>query len=116
MISNLTSVRLWSQQTALNAFKEASGDSRPDNLISNAAHRSLADELFGGNDGRDEDSSLSALIASLQRQAMTGIAPAAETDEGLRTICPAKPSCEAFRKNSRIYRLTLIPTLWRPRC
>lgn len=79
MISSLTTVRLWSNQAALNAFKEESDSRASDSAAAGTAHRSLADVLFAGNDDRDDDSDLSGLITSLQRQAMIGGATAPDT-------------------------------------
>ncbi|MFN7023158.1 MAG: hypothetical protein ACK4QP_01255 [Pseudorhizobium sp.] len=72
MISSLTTVRLWSQQAALNAFKEASEGRGSATSASGMANQSLSDFLSIGTDDAKEDTGLSALIASLQRQAMMG--------------------------------------------
>ncbi|MGO4436300.1 hypothetical protein [Rhizobium sp. RAF56] len=83
MISSLTAARLWSQQTALNAFKQASEGSSSGNSSSSNASSSLADYLFtSDDDGSDDETSLSDLIKSLQGQATTGGATAADTSEG----------------------------------
>lgn len=69
MVSEITTVRLWSQQTALKAFKEYAGQ---DGGAASASSQSA----FGGirfasnrDDGADDDNSLARLIASLQAQA-----------------------------------------------
>ena len=74
MVSSLTAVRIWSQQTALNAFKEASDARASGQSSSDAPGRSLADILYAGSNDDDgyEDTSLATLIATLQRQAAMG--------------------------------------------
>lgn len=90
MISSLTAVRIWSQQVALNAFREASEGSTSGQSSSAGPSRSLADVLYAGSNGDDdyEDTSLSALIATLQRQAAMGGKPtdAAESDGSVEDI------------------------------
>src|SRR5690606_39631328 len=63
-------VRIWSQQTALNAFKEASESRAAGQSSSDASGSSLADILYAGSNDDDgyEDTSLATLIATLQRQ------------------------------------------------
>jgi len=73
MVSSINSIRQWSSQAALNAFKETT-DTRTSSLSSSgSSSSSLADIFYSGNDdGNDyEDTQLAALIASLQ-QAMNG--------------------------------------------
>lgn len=81
MISSLTATRLWSQQTALNAFKGVSESSSSQDSSSSKATSSLADYLFTDDEG-DDDTSLSDLITSLQHQATTGSASATNASEG----------------------------------
>lgn len=81
MVSEITTVRLWSQQTALKAFKEVSDENASSGTSSGS---SLADILYsdGSDDEADDDTSLSRLIASLQQQAMAGDVPAEENSDG----------------------------------
>lgn len=80
MVSSIHSVRIWSSQAALNAFKDVSDNKTSDSSTSgtSSSSSSLADMLFsssssGGEDDY-EDEKLSALIASLQRT-MNGTVP-----------------------------------------
>jgi len=84
MVSDVMSVRLWSQQAALKAFKDVSGDSASGSSSSSDSSLSLADILFpddGDDDDGYDDTSLSNLIASLQQQAADEIA-AEDASEG----------------------------------
>lgn len=80
MVSSINSVRIWSSQTALNAFKDVSDNRTPGNSASGSSSSSLADMLFSSSGGDDyEDDRIAALIASLQ-QTLNGNAP--DTDDG----------------------------------
>jgi hypothetical protein len=76
-------MRLWSQQAALKAFKEV--DQSPTDSgasSSDTSSMSLADYFYSqDNDDGEDDSKLSALIASLQQQAMTGGATETDTED-----------------------------------
>lgn len=79
MVSSIHSVRIWSSQVALNAFKDVSDNKTPDSSASgtSSSSSSLADMLFSSSSGGEddyEDEKLSALIASLQRT-MNGTVP-----------------------------------------
>lgn len=69
MVSSINSIRIWSSQAALNAFKEVSDNKTAGSSASGTSSSSLADMLFDSSGGDDdyEDEKLSALIASLQR-------------------------------------------------
>jgi hypothetical protein len=95
MISSLTTVRLWSQQAALTAFKETSEGRGSATSTSGTENRSLADFLSTDSDDGNEDTGLSTLIASLQRQAMMGGASSVpDTSEG----SPEDISSKAFMR------------------
>jgi hypothetical protein len=82
MVSSINSIRIWSSQAALNAFKDVSDNKTPGSSMSGTS--SLADMLFPGNGGGDddyEDEKLSALIASLQRT-MNGTVPDETAGDG----------------------------------
>ncbi|EUB95119.1 hypothetical protein PMI07_002897 [Rhizobium sp. CF080] len=79
MVSSIHSVRIWSSQVALNAFKDVSDNKTSDSSASgtSSSSSSLADMLFSSSSGGEddyEDEKLSALIASLQRT-MNGTVP-----------------------------------------
>jgi hypothetical protein len=96
MVSSLTTVRLWSQQAALNAFKEPSDGRVAERLSPASSSSSLADFLhtWTNDDDGYEDTSLSALIESMRRQAMGGtVAEAADQDGSIEDI-----SSTAFMK------------------
>ncbi|MBW6420585.1 hypothetical protein KX729_03955 [Rhizobium sp. XQZ8] len=100
MVSSIHSIRLWSSQAALNAFKDASDTSTSSRLpIGGSASSSLADILYPDNsdDGSDyEDTQLEALIASLQ-QAMNG----GKTDDTQEDGDVGDMSSKAFMKALR---------------
>lgn len=80
MVSEITTVRLWSQQTALKAFKEYAG---PDGGASSASQSASAGIFFSSNRGDDtDDGSLASLIASLQAQAAAAGNPAEAAQDG----------------------------------
>lgn len=102
MVSEITTVRLWSQQTALRVFKEVSEEtaSQSSSQSSGTAQSSLADLLFSGSnsdEAEDDDTSLSRLIASLQQQAMTG-ASAEEADDAASDGAVEDIESKAFMK------------------
>ncbi|MDY6963495.1 MAG: hypothetical protein SV862_16555, partial [Pseudomonadota bacterium] len=102
MVSEITTVRLWSQQTALRVFKEVSEEtaSQSSSQSSGTAQSSLADLLFSGSnsdEAEDDDTSLSRLIASLQQQAMTGAA-AEEADDAASDGAVEDIESKAFMK------------------
>ncbi len=76
MVSSINSVRIWSSQAALNAFKDVSDNRTAGGSASGGSSSTLADMLFSSGGGEDdyEDEKLSALIASLQRT-MNGTVP-----------------------------------------
>lgn len=98
MVSDVTSIRLWSQQAALKAFKEVSGDGSTKTSSSGDSSLSLADILLADDDddGAYEDTNLSNLIASLQQQAADGIAAEDEGEGSIDDI-----SSTAFMKSLR---------------
>jgi hypothetical protein len=77
MVSSINSVRVWTQQVALKAFNEAAAERGGD---ASGPAGSLADRLGARLPGDGEDSDLSALIAMLRQQAMTGGAKPAEDE------------------------------------
>ncbi len=99
MVSSINSIRLWSSQAALNAFKDAS-ESRPSGPSSSQTSGfSLADILYPSNDDDDgdfEDTQLAAMIASLQ-QAMNG----GKTDDTSADGDVGDMSSKAFMKALR---------------
>ncbi|MFN7103773.1 MAG: hypothetical protein ACK4N1_14250 [Pseudorhizobium sp.] len=102
MVSEITTVRLWSQQTALRGFKEVSDESAPQSASqsSGSSQSSLADILFSGSnsDDADDDTSLSRLIATLQQQAMAGGAPADEAGDAAGDGAVEDIESKAFMK------------------
>ncbi|MDR6815128.1 hypothetical protein J2X76_000282 [Neorhizobium sp. 2083] len=83
MVSSINSIRIWSSQAALNAFKEVSDNKTAGSSASGTSSSSLADMLFDSSGGDDdyEDEKLSALIASLQRT-MNGTVPDETAGDG----------------------------------
>jgi hypothetical protein len=83
MVSSIDSMRLWSQQAALKAFKEVDQGTTSNSSTSDGSSMSLADYFYSQDNADDdgEDSKLSALIASLQQQAMTGGATETDTED-----------------------------------
>ncbi|MCJ9674056.1 MULTISPECIES: hypothetical protein [unclassified Neorhizobium] len=83
MVSSINSIRIWSSQAALNAFKDVSDNRTPGSSTSGSSSSSLADMLFPGSNGGDdyEDDKIAALIASLQRT-MNGTAPDETAGDG----------------------------------
>jgi hypothetical protein len=73
MVSSINSIRLWSSQAALSAFKDATDTTSSSLSSRGSSSSSLADIFYSDkNDDNDyEDAQLTALIASLQ-QAMNG--------------------------------------------
>ncbi|MEN3146638.1 hypothetical protein ABCW43_04945 [Neorhizobium sp. IRAMC:178] len=93
MVSSINSIRIWSSQTALNAFKDVSENRTPGNSASGSSSSSLADMLFSSGGGDDyEDDKIAALIASLQ-QTLNGNAPDADDDGSVGDM-----SSKAFMK------------------
>ncbi|CDZ48055.1 hypothetical protein [Neorhizobium galegae] len=83
MVSSINSVRIWSSQAALNAFKDVSDNRTPGSSTSGSSSSSLADMLFPGSSGGDdyEDDKIAVLIASLQRT-MNGTVPDETAGDG----------------------------------
>ena len=99
MVSSINSIRLWSSQAALSAFKEVTDTTTSSGKLSTAGSSgsSLADILYSSDDDDSdyEDTQLTALIASLQ-QAMSG-GKTDETDEGDAGDMSSKAFMKALR-------------------
>ncbi|WP_117194212.1 hypothetical protein [Rhizobium terrae] len=99
MVSSINTIRMWSSQAALSAFKEAT-DTRSSSVASGgSSSSSLADILYSGNDSDDdyEDTKLTALIASLQ-QAKNGIDPTVKDEDGSVDDMSSKAFMKALRE------------------
>ncbi|CAN7238853.1 hypothetical protein [Neorhizobium sp. LjRoot104] len=94
MVSSINSVRIWSSQVALNAFKDVSDNRTPGSSTSGSSSSSLADMLFSSGSGGDdyEDDKIAALIASLQ-QTLDGNSPDTDVDGSVGDM-----SSKAFMK------------------
>lgn len=100
MVSSIHSVRIWSSQAALNAFKDVSENKTAGSPASGTSSSSLADMLFSSSSGGEddyEDEKLSALIASLQRT-VNGTIPDDTADDGSVGDMSSKAFMKALRE------------------
>jgi hypothetical protein len=85
MVSSINSIRLWSSQAALNAFKDTADTSTSSRLAAGGSSgSSLADIFYSSNDDDSdyEDTQLEAMIAQLQQAMNGGKADDTDVDAG----------------------------------